>query len=57
MVKCLNWAEMEDRRQKGLCFNYDEPFIRSHQCKKLFWIDLMEEKTELAAEFETQDEE
>ncbi|KAJ8766009.1 hypothetical protein K2173_020525 [Erythroxylum novogranatense] len=33
---------MEERRKKGLCFNCDEKFVRGHQCKKLFWIDLEE---------------
>ena len=34
---------MEERRKKGMCFNCDETFVRGHQCKKLFWIDLEEE--------------
>ena len=33
---------MEERRLQGLCFNCDEPFVRVHQCKKVFRIDLIE---------------
>ncbi|KAG8646780.1 hypothetical protein MANES_09G027033v8 [Manihot esculenta] len=42
LVKRLNREEMEERWKKGLCFNCDEQFVFSHQCKKLFWIDLVE---------------
>ncbi|KAF2284984.1 hypothetical protein GH714_034045 [Hevea brasiliensis] len=42
-IKRLTPDEMDDRRKKGLCFNCDEPFVRGHQCKRLFLIDLAEE--------------
>ena len=42
-IKRLTREEMEARRKKGLCYNCDETFVRGHQCKKLFWIDLEEE--------------
>jgi hypothetical protein len=29
---------MAERRQQGLCFNYDEPFSRNQKCKMLFEI-------------------
>ena len=37
---------MEDRRAKGLCFNCDEVFSRGHQCKRLFWLDGVEESVQ-----------
>lgn len=30
---------MADRRQQGLCFNFDEQVARSHRCKRLFWLE------------------
>ena len=47
MVKRLTRAEMEERRQRGLCFNCEEPFVRGHQCKRLFWLDLVEEDDDM----------
>ena len=37
----LSPAQMEERRRKGLCFNYDDKFQLGHQCKstKLFLLD------------------
>ncbi|KAF2309076.1 hypothetical protein GH714_000340 [Hevea brasiliensis] len=49
IVRRLSPDEMEERRKKGLCFNCDEQFVRGHQCKKLFWIDL--EETEDVEDF------
>lgn len=43
-VKRLNKAEMERRRAKGLCFNCDEPYTQGHRCKRLFWLELIEEQ-------------
>ena len=37
---------MEERRTKGLCFNCDETFSKGHQCKKLFWVELVESDEE-----------
>lgn len=31
-------VEMMERRRQGLCYNCDEPFIRGHQCKRLFHL-------------------
>lgn len=44
LVKQLTRDEMDERQKKGLCFNCDEPFVCTHQYKKLFWIDLEEPK-------------
>jgi hypothetical protein len=28
-----------ERRRQGLCYNCDEPFVRGHQCKRLFYLE------------------
>jgi hypothetical protein len=35
----LTPAEQVERRRQGLCYNCDEPFIRGHQCKRLFYLE------------------
>ncbi|KAH0642688.1 hypothetical protein KY289_033662 [Solanum tuberosum] len=45
-VRKLTRSEMDERGLKGLCFNCDEVFTRGHQCKKLFWIDSIDEEEE-----------
>ncbi|OMO61303.1 Retrotransposon gag protein [Corchorus olitorius] len=42
-VKRLSPSEIADRRSKGLCFNCDERFQPGHRCKKLFWLEVMED--------------
>ncbi|KAF9677931.1 hypothetical protein SADUNF_Sadunf08G0159200 [Salix dunnii] len=44
--KRLSRTEMDDRRAKGLCFNCDEIYVRGHQCKRLFWLDGVEESVQ-----------
>lgn len=42
-------AEARERRQKGLCFHYDERYTPSHKCKtqQLFWVEgLMQDRNE-----------
>jgi hypothetical protein len=34
----LTPAEQLERRRQGLCYNCDEPFVRGHQCKRLFYL-------------------
>jgi len=43
--KRLTWAEMQARREKGLCFNCDEKFALGHKCKlqQAFLIEVVEE--------------
>ncbi|XP_057803459.1 uncharacterized protein LOC131018771 [Salvia miltiorrhiza] len=42
-VKILTAAEMAVRREKGLCFNYDEKFFAGHKCKhKSFYMEMTE---------------
>ncbi|XP_066373865.1 uncharacterized protein [Miscanthus floridulus] len=40
-IKRLSTAEQEERRWLGLCYNYDEKFVRGHNriCKRLFLLD------------------
>ena len=33
IIKTLTPAEMKERREKDLCYNYDEKWIRGHKCK------------------------
>lgn len=33
-IKKLTWEELQERKDKGLCFNCDEKFERGHNCKK-----------------------
>ncbi|XP_021303974.1 uncharacterized protein LOC8066654 [Sorghum bicolor] len=35
----LSPAEMLERRQQGLCYNYDEPYVRGHVCPLLFFLE------------------
>jgi hypothetical protein len=39
-------AEMAERREKGLCFNYDEKFSRGHHCQCLFYLEVVDEAEE-----------
>jgi hypothetical protein len=42
----LTPQQLEERKAKGLCFNYDNKYIKGHKCgeKKLFYIDCEEEE-------------
>lgn len=33
-IKKLSPTEMQSRRKKGLCYNYDEVYTLGHMCKK-----------------------
>ncbi|KAB5538897.1 hypothetical protein DKX38_016430 [Salix brachista] len=46
IFKRLSRTEMDERRAKGLCFNCDEVYTRGHQCKRLFWLDGIEESVQ-----------
>jgi hypothetical protein len=35
----LTPTEQLERRRQGLCYNCDEPFVRGHQCKRLFYLE------------------
>jgi hypothetical protein len=35
----LTPAEQLECRRQGLCYNCDEPFVRGHQCKWLFYLE------------------
>ena len=42
----LTPQQLEERKSKGLCFNYDSKYSKGHKCgeKKLFYIDCEEEE-------------
>jgi hypothetical protein len=35
----LTPEELLERRRQGLCYNCDEPYVRGHQCKRLFYLE------------------
>jgi hypothetical protein len=45
-LKRLTPQQMDKRREKGLCFNCDNKYIKGHKCgdNKLFYIDYEEEQ-------------
>ncbi|KAJ1400267.1 Retrotransposon gag domain [Sesbania bispinosa] len=45
-VKRLTWAEMAERRAKGLCYNCDESYSTGHKCNRLFWIEVPDDESE-----------
>ena len=48
--KKLTRAEMAERRAKGLCYNCDESYSAGHKCKRLFWIEVPDDESELEEE-------
>lgn len=30
---------MAERRRQGLCYNYDEQYVRGHRCPHLFYLE------------------
>ena len=36
----LSPDEQQERRRQGLCFNCDEPYVRGHVCKRLFYLEV-----------------
>ncbi|MCH81628.1 hypothetical protein A2U01_0002419, partial [Trifolium medium] len=41
-TKRLSPAELNDRREKGLCYNCDDKFIPGHRCKRQFHLLIVE---------------
>lgn len=35
---------MAERRAKELCYNCDESYLKGHECKRLFWIEVPDEE-------------
>ena len=33
-------TEMAEHRKLGLCYNYDEPYIRGHKCPHVFYLEV-----------------
>ena len=42
----LTPQQLEEKRAKGLCYNYDSKYTKGHKCaeKKLFYTDCEEEE-------------
>uniref|UniRef100_A0A2N9IXL2 Retrotransposon gag domain-containing protein n=1 Tax=Fagus sylvatica TaxID=28930 RepID=A0A2N9IXL2_FAGSY len=38
-IRRLSPSELQQRKDKGLCYNYNEKFHPGHRCKKLFFIE------------------
>ncbi|KAJ0008397.1 hypothetical protein Pint_29444 [Pistacia integerrima] len=61
-IKQLTMAQMQERHDRGLCFNCDERFHRGHRCKAKFFLLIVDETTkeeaspELAVEPMSSDE-
>ena len=58
LPQSLTPQQLDERREKGLCFNFDKKYSKGHKCneKKLFYIDCEEEepKEEDASQEEAQ---
>jgi len=46
----LTPAEQQERRRQGLCYNCDEPYMRGHQCQRLFYLECADFVEDDAAE-------
>ena len=42
----LTPKQLEEKREKGICYSYDRKYTKGHKCveKKLFYIDCEEEE-------------
>ncbi|WVZ80267.1 hypothetical protein U9M48_027758 [Paspalum notatum var. saurae] len=38
-LRRLSLAEQQERRCQGLCYNCDDPYVRGHVCKCLFYLE------------------
>jgi hypothetical protein len=54
----LTPQQLEERKEKGLCFNYDSKYSKGHKCgeKKLFYIDCEEEEEQEQEQEPSKDE-
>ncbi|KAL6538212.1 hypothetical protein OROGR_012200 [Orobanche gracilis] len=50
-IRHLTQAEMQVRRQKGLCFNCDEKFSPGHKCKTPQFLALLVDESEFQTSF------
>ncbi|XP_068638487.1 uncharacterized protein [Aristolochia californica] len=50
--KKLNRQEIDQRKAKSLCFNYDEQYVQGHLCKRLFSICMWEDCEDILPEEE-----
>lgn len=47
IIKRLSPTELNERRDKELCFNCDEKFGLGHRCKHLFYLEGVSEEEEV----------
>jgi hypothetical protein len=54
----LTPQQLKERKEKGLCFNFDRKYIKGHKCgdKKLFYIECEEEEEQEKEEEPSKDE-
>ena len=54
----LTSQKLEERKEKGLCFNWERKYSKGHKCgeKKLFYIDCEEEEEQEQEKEPSQDE-
>jgi hypothetical protein len=45
-IKRLTPAELQARREKGLCYNCEEKFVTGHRCKRLFHLLIVDPTSE-----------
>lgn len=50
--KRLNWKEQQERRAKGLCFNCDEKYSMTHDCKGRFLMLIVGDDDDVGIEIE-----
>lgn len=40
LFRRLSPTKMADRQRQGLCYNYDEQYVRGHKCQRLFYLEV-----------------
>jgi hypothetical protein len=53
--RCFTSVEQLEHRRQGLCFNYDNPYVHSHICPWLFYLESMDFVNEELREVDTKD--
>ncbi|MCI14051.1 retrotransposon-derived protein PEG10-like [Trifolium medium] len=47
VIKRLSPAELQARREKGLCYNCDDKYVQGHRCKRTFHLLIVEPDEEV----------
>jgi hypothetical protein len=48
---------MMERRRQGLCYNYDEQYTHGHKCRKLFYLEVADNKEDVFPDTQQDQEE